>query len=616
MSSKKKETLLLWEKLLLLQGLTLKRSGKWLTTHLSYAIEHLPDKEELIYKVFKTCVLLIFMVKRSKLFKNKILSMLEYPLKNKWTIFLDKLNSLENQNTLSIYLFKILLQELTLKEKVLQPFWNPVYKITSEKLLLPTETDFVDSDSILSNPWLTEQEVKLPFLTIQKTKLVNKNLQKISYPSFMSSHVDKWEKEAMSTEKIKTITIKIFPTVKQKKHLEEFMNTSRYVYNKALEHIKKGHKVNFMTLRDLLVTQNTKKGYIEYDNLSKEINELKKLKNNDQQIKDKHKELRTLMKTFEYVKNPLIKDFELKTPKDIRANTIKSLCDAFTSAISNLKKGNIKFFNMKFKKKDKSYSMIELSSSSISMKNGDIKILPSIFRDDCILKISNKNKKKYKDLTIENNVDIVKKNGNFYIHILTVPKAKDKSTLNTICSIDPGLRTLATSYSINNNETIITNYIHRKDLLKKLNVKIDLLKNNKKYYRKNQYNKIELKQKNMIDSIHWNLINHLLENNDVIYFGDIKSHNIVKGNKNKTLNRSFNDMKFFVLKQRLKYKASLYKKKLFFVNEAYTTKTCSNCGIINNDVGSKEIFKCSCCHLTTGRDLNASKNIMMKGLLT
>ena len=219
-------------------------------------------------------------------------------------------------------------------------------------------------------------------------------------------------------------------------------------------------------------------------------------------------------------------------------------------------------------------------------------------------------------MTIENNVDIVKKNGNFYIHILTVPKAKDKSTLNTICSIDPGLRTLATSYSINNNETIITNYIHRKDLLKKLNVKIDLLKNNKKYYRKNQYNKIELKQKNMIDSIHWNLINHLLENNDVIYFGDIKSHNIVKGNKNKTLNRSFNDMKFFVLKQRLKYKASLYKKKLFFVNEAYTTKTCSNCGIINNDVGSKEIFKCSCCHLTTGRDLNASKNIMMKGLLT
>jgi IS605 OrfB family transposase len=400
----------------------------------------------------------------------------------------------------------------------------------------------------------------------------------------------------------------------QKKHLEEFMNTSRYVYNKALEHIKKGHKINFMSLRDLLVTQNTKKGHIEYSNMEKEIDQLRKNKATEKEIKDKNQELRDLMKTFEYIKNPLIKDFELKTPKDIRANSIRSLCDAFTSAISNFKKGNIKSFNMKFKKKNKSYDMIELSPSSISMKDGEIKILPNTFSDNCILKISNKNKKKYKDLTIQNNVDIVKKNGNFYIHILTIPKAKEKLDIKTICGVDPGLRTLATVYSINNNETNITEYIHRKDLLKKLNNKIDKLKNEKKYYRKKQYNKIELREKNIIDSIHWNLINNLLENNDVIYFGDIKSHNIVKGNKNKTLNRSFNQMKIFVLKQRLKYKASLYQKKVIFVHEAYTTKTCSNCGTINNDVGSKEIFECSCCHLKTGRDVNASKNIMMKGL--
>jgi hypothetical protein len=42
----------------------------------------------------------------------------------------------------------MLLQELILKEKDYQPFWNPVYKDLSEKLLLPIEIDYVDSDSI------------------------------------------------------------------------------------------------------------------------------------------------------------------------------------------------------------------------------------------------------------------------------------------------------------------------------------------------------------------------------------------------------------------------------------------------------------------------------------
>lgn len=232
------------------------------------------------------------------------------------------------------------------------------------------------------------------------------------------------------------------------------------------------------------------------------------------------------------------------------------------------------------------------------------------------MKISNKNHKKYKNLVINNNVDIIKKNKNYYINIIDNTILKTKTNIKTVCGVDPGVRTLATVYSINNNETTITEYIHRKDLLYKLNKKIDLLKDNKKiYYRKKQYNKIELKKKNIIDSIHWNLINNLLQNNNVIYFGDIKSHNIVKNNKNHKLNRDFNDIKFFLLKQRLKYKASLYQKTLYFINEAYTTKTCSNCGIINNNVGSKEIFNCQSCNLTTGRDINSSKNIMMKGIL-
>jgi len=103
---------------------------------------------------------------------------------------------------------------------------------------------------------------------------------------------------------------------------------------------------------------------------------------------------------------------------------------------------------------------------------------------------------------------------------------------------------------------------------------------------------------------------------DVIYLGDIKSHSIVKGKKNKKLNRDTCDLKFYLLKERLLYKANVNNKKVHLVKEHFTTKTCSNCGKVNNSVGSSEVFECKICNLNTGRDINASKNILMKGFLT
>ena len=91
--AKNKKTLLQLEKLLVLQDLILKQSGRWLTKNLYYATEHLPVNEELTFKVFKGCVNLLFLIKRSQLFKNKIICMLESQPKAKWTTFLDKLNS-------------------------------------------------------------------------------------------------------------------------------------------------------------------------------------------------------------------------------------------------------------------------------------------------------------------------------------------------------------------------------------------------------------------------------------------------------------------------------------------------------------------------------------------
>ena len=152
-------------------------------------------------------------------------------------------------------------------------------------------------------------------------------------------------------------------------------------------------------------------------------------------------------------------------------------------------------------------------------------------------------------------------------------------------------------------------------MIKKYNTKLDKLKETKnKHIRKKSLRKIEKKKRNKVDRLHWDFINDVLDRNDVLYLGDIKSHDIVKDGRNKYVNRAFNDLKFYLLKQRFIYKALMKGKIVFLVPEPYTTKTCSCCGKIN-EVGSKKVFECSQCNQVTGRDLNAAKNIKIKGML-
>ena len=620
-----KKDLSLLKKLLDLQVYSLKQSGRWLTKHLSFAIEHLPDKEELVFKVFKTSVTILFLIKKSPSFKSKILSMLGSLPKNKWTTFLDNLSTSNDHNTMAIQLLQILLQELISRDKDFQPFWTPAYKDVSERLLLPTGTDFVGLDSNSSNNWSQSQEEKSRFLTIKTTRQVNKNSQKTFSPSFMSSLVGKWEKGAIQVAKVKTLKVKIYPTYHQKQLLDEFIDTSRFVYNRTVDQINKGHKINFQSLRDLLVTADTKKNLQEYKDFDVLIDRLREQKKQvtcneakkelQTQIDMIQTERRNKMKEYKSVKNCMVNEFELKTPKDIRSNAVNRCCDAYKSGFTNLKNGKIKCFRMSFKKKNDKRQTIELTPKNISIVDGRIKVLPETFKEHCFLETSKNNKKRLRGLKIENNVDIVRSNKVYYLHLCVRTEPKEVVDKNTIAGVDLGVRTFATvhSYNMTTNDNALFEYKQHNDLLTKLNKKIDILKKTRRI-RKKAFSKIEKKKANMVDLLHWDFINHILQNNDVVYLGDIKSHDIVKGGYNHTLNRAFNDLKFYQLKQRLLYKAGVQGKLVILVKEHYTTKTCSSCGQLNN-VGSKEVFECCSCSQVTGRDMNASKNMVMKGLI-
>ena len=54
--------------------------------------------------------------------------------------------------------------------------------------------------------------------------------------------------------------------------------------------------------------------------------------------------------------------------------------------------------------------------------------------------------------------------------------------------------------------------------------------------------------------------------------------------------------------------------KLIIVDEAYTTKTCTRCGELNQTIGGSKVFKCKQCKLVIDRDYNGSRNIALKNL--
>jgi len=68
--------------------------------------------------------------------------------------------------------------------------------------------------------------------------------------------------------------------------------------------------------------------------------------------------------------------------------------------------------------------------------------------------------------------------------------------------------------------------------------------------------------------------------------------------------------------EKLKMRAFKFGCKITEVSEYLTSKTCSNCKVINDKLGSSKTFSCSSCKLCIDRDINASINIYKNEILS
>jgi len=70
----------------------------------------------------------------------------------------------------------------------------------------------------------------------------------------------------------------------------------------------------------------------------------------------------------------------------------------------------------------------------------------------------------------------------------------------------------------------------------------------------------------------------------------------------------------YKFRQFLLHKAKEYGASVVLCHEGYTTKTCGQWGILNENVGASEVFECAACGYKTTRDGNAGRNIMLRCL--
>ncbi|RAX56559.1 transposase [Helicobacter monodelphidis] len=158
-------------------------------------------------------------------------------------------------------------------------------------------------------------------------------------------------------------------------------------------------------------------------------------------------------------------------------------------------------------------------------------------------------------------------------------------------------------------------------------VRIKLESKNKNQKLSNNFRKTQ-KQLNQIyerssnikkDSYH-KITTRLIKEFDLVAVEALKNKNMTKRAKLKNvkqksgLNRSILNTSFYQFSQMLAYKA-LHNGKFFVkVNPQYTSKTCSVCGKINENLSlSDRVFECDCGNIIH-RDINASINILERGL--
>lgn len=347
---------------------------------------------------------------------------------------------------------------------------------------------------------------------------------------------------------IRSRKIRFYPTKQQKILLFKWFGTARYSYNKTVEYLKQPDNIsNWMRIKSGL------------------INELPEWSN--------------------------------EIPYQIKAVAIRDACLAVTAAKKKYKTtGQIN--KVSFRSRKRGNFNLFIPKSALRENGfyhtlvGTINLRESVGNPDYDCRV------------------ILENDRYFLIKPENKAVKKPDNQRYSVVALDPGVRTFQTIYSDNFAVKVAQNDFSR---IYRLCYLLDKMYSNRKKQITNKYNvklkKIRWKIKDLISELHHKLALFLVKTFDNILIPSFETSNMVTKLHSKVA-RAMLGWSHYKFKQFLKYKAEEYSCNVIEVNESYTSKTCGNCGKQQN-IGSKEVFKCSC-GLVIDRDLNGARNILLK----
>lgn len=327
-----------------------------------------------------------------------------------------------------------------------------------------------------------------------------------------------------------------------------------------------------------------------------------------------YKNIRT--NSLKNIKKQIIKDSQLS---EYFRNTriychildcaIKLACSNYKSAWTNYRHGNIKHFRIRYWRQNKKMHLLEIEKSFFKHNS----ICPDILGEVT----ATYNNKPYSLTKITNgcmlHYNSLTKKFQLLNPIKTIPKVND-SEEDTV-SLDPGIRDFMTGISANevlkiggNMSGKIRARLERTDEIKK-NPNIPT-KIKRKHEKRNN-----MKISHMVDEMHWKVANYLVGNYKTILIGDLSVKGITKKETSQLppmTKRIGYKLKFYTFRQRLEYKCQLNKVKYAVIDERFTSKMCSVCGHIKENLGGSKIFDCESCHNVLDRDVNGCRGIFIK----
>ena len=540
---------------------------------------------------------------RKKQLLVKKFAIAEFLQLNNLKTWIDKLNFVKH-NFLTTQLSLILKAVLTGKEKGLYPFWTKHSMEISQRLWLPIKTDYVDSDLNSYNTSLINT-TSHSWFSMKKQNLNNKSLPKISYPSLQSFKTDITEKE---NTVVRTKKIRLFLNQTQKQKFKQWICTGRYLYNKSIKIIKDKKYNGKFKLRTQLVTN------------------------------------------YEH-------SWELDTPQGVREGAVFDACDAYNSNLAKYKITK-KPFDLKFRKKKDISHTITLPVDSL---NKNLQLYPKFLsKNSCLLihkteyenikwkdKYSEKGKKKRLEIEklMKNDkkeipkVEIVKtKVGEVLDKVIRIQYTNDKKwylcvpidvdvksseSQGGIISLDPGVRTFLTGYSPNgeiikigdNDLNKIRTYLLKTDkFISKISKMTKRRKKRSNIAKRKRFNRVI----NWIKDCHRKTVKYLIDNYNYIIIPPFNVKNMVNRKNRKINNKTVRNMltwSHYKFRMMLLNKSEEYNDKhIICPTEEYTSKTCGRCGNIKYNLGGNKVYNCKKCGLHIDRDINGSRNILIKYL--